>query len=276
MPIEVPTLPGLTGRVALITGANHGIGAATGRALSDQGVSVLLTYLRLHDERDPAVPERYAMNRAARAETVVEEIRARGGNANAVECDLADSAAVGGLFDQAEADFGPVEILVNNASGWRSDTFTVATTDSLGRHTARVGGSTFDQVFAIDARAAALLMSEFSRRHIQRGATWGRIIGLTSGGPGGFPGEVSYGAAKAAQENFTMAAARELAAFGVTANIVHPPVTDTGWVTDAVRDVVRRSDDHVHIAMPEDVAAVLAYLVSDLGELISANVVRLR
>jgi hypothetical protein len=47
-------------------------------------------------------------------------------------------------------------------------------------------------------------------------------------------------------------------------------------VTDAVREVVRRSDDHVHIAMPEDVAAVLAYLVSDLGELISANVVRLR
>jgi 3-oxoacyl-[acyl-carrier protein] reductase len=237
---------------------------------------VLLTYLRLQDERDPALPERYAMNRAARAEAVVDDIRARGGNATAVECDLANSAAVGSLFDKAEGDFGPVEILVNNASGWRSDTFTLSATDSLGRHTARVGPSTFDQVFAIDTRAAALLISEFSRRHIQRGANWGRIIGLTSGGPSGFPGEVSYGAAKAAQENFTMAAARELAEFGITANIVYPPVTDTAWVTDAVRDVVRRSDDLVHIAVPEDVATVIACLASDLGELISGNVVRLR
>ena len=276
MPIQVPTLPGLTGRVALVTGANHGIGAATGRILGDQGVSVLLTYLRLQGERDPAVPDRYAMNRAARAEAVVDDIRARGGNATAVECDLANSAAVGSLFDKAEGDFGPVEILVNNASGWRSDTFTLASTDSLGRHTAQVGPSTFDQIFAIDTRAAALLISEFSRRHIQRGATWGRIIGLTSGGPSGFPGEVSYGAAKAGQENFTMAAARELAEFGITANIVHPPVTDTGWVTDTVRDVVRRSDDLVHIAVPEDVATVIACLASDLGELISGNVVRLR
>jgi 3-oxoacyl-[acyl-carrier protein] reductase len=73
-----------------------------------------------------------------------------------------------------------------------------------------------------------------------------------------------------------MAAARELAEFGITANMVYPPVTDTGWVTGAVRAMVRKSDDHVHIAMPEDVAAVIAYLASDLGELISANVVRLR
>ena len=51
----------------------------------------------------------------------------------------------------------------------------------------------------------------------------------------GFPNEVSYGAAKAALENYTMAAAFELAPLGITANVVHPPVTDTGWVTDEVR-----------------------------------------
>src|SRR5580765_2830541 len=55
------------------------------------------------------------------------------------------------------------------------------------------------------------------RRHIGRGATWGRIVGLTSGGPNGFPGEVSYGAAKAALENYTMSAAFELAPLGITA-----------------------------------------------------------
>jgi 3-oxoacyl-[acyl-carrier protein] reductase len=120
------------------------------------------------------------------------------------------------------------------------------------------------------------MISEFAKRHIGRGATWGRIVGLTSGGPGGFAGEVSYGAAKAAQENVTMSAATELAAFGVTANMVYPPVTDTGWVTAAVRDFVRASSDHVHVASPDDVAAVIAYLVSDLGALITGNIVRLR
>ena len=69
---------------------------------------------------------------------------------------------------------------------------------------------------------AALMISEFARRHIARQATWGRIIGLTSGGELGFPEEVSYGAAKAAQENYTMSAALELAPFGVTANMVLP------------------------------------------------------
>jgi 3-oxoacyl-[acyl-carrier protein] reductase len=139
-----------------------------------------------------------------------------------------------------------------------------------------VSATSFDRIFNVDARAAALLIGEFARRHIERGATWGRIVGLTSGGTGGFPGEVSYGAAKAAQENFTMAAARELADFGVTANMVYPPVTDTGWVTDEVRDAVRDSSEHVHVAEPAEVAAVIAYLVSDLGKLITANLVHLR
>ena len=76
----------------------------------------------------------------------------------------------------------------------------------------------------------------------------GRIVGLTSGGPAGFPEEVSYGAAKAALENYTMSAAAELAPFGITANIVHPPVTDTGWVTDDVRAFVAASRDHHHVA----------------------------
>lgn len=72
---------------------------------------------------------------------------------------------------------------------------------------------------------SARLIGEFARRDAARGATWGRIVGLTSGGPMGFPNEVSYGAAKAALENYTMSAAFELAPLGVTANVVHPPVT---------------------------------------------------
>jgi 3-oxoacyl-[acyl-carrier protein] reductase len=92
----------------------------------------------------------------------------------------------------------------------------------------------------------------------------------------GFPEEVSYGAAKAAQENYTMSAAFELAAYGVTANVVYPPVTDTGWVTTEVTEAVQESKEHIHIASPDEVAAVIAYLASDHARLITANVLHLR
>ncbi len=198
MSFDVPALPGLAGRVALVTGGNHGIGASTAELLAAQGAKVLLTYLRLDDDPDPAVPDAYAHHRAQSAEEVVGAIRGDGGTAEAVECDLADPVSAPLLFDIAEERFGPVEILVNNASGWCSDIFTVSQVDQIGRRAQLVCPASFDRIFHVDARAAALLISEFSRRHAQRGGTWGRIIGLTSGGPGGFPGEVSYGAAKAA------------------------------------------------------------------------------
>ena len=99
---------------------------------------------------------------------------------------------------------------------------------------------------------------------------------MTSGGDLGFPQEVSYGAAKAAQTNYTMSAAVELADLGITANVVHPPVTDTGWVTDAVRQFVAGSPTHVHVATPAEVAEVIAYLASDAAALITGNVITLR
>jgi 3-oxoacyl-[acyl-carrier protein] reductase len=73
-----------------------------------------------------------------------------------------------------------------------------------------------------------------------------------------------------------MSAALELAPFGVTANMVYPPVTDTGWVTDAVREHVAASATHIHIASPEEVAEVIAYLASEAAALITANVITLR
>ena len=266
----------LTGHVALVTGANHGIGAATARALGGCGARVLITYLRIEDEPDPGIPEAYRRNRSAEARHVVDAISSRGGEARAIEADLADHATPARLFDLAEAELGAVDILINNATGWLADTFTVKDHDELGRSLVRVSAETVAQQFSVDASGSALLISEFARRHAERGASWGRIIGLTSGGSNGFPGEVSYGAAKAALENYTMSAAFELSDLGITANIVYPPVTDTGWVTDAVRELVRKRSELINVATPEEVARVIAYLVSDEGRLITGNIVRLR
>ena len=73
-----------------------------------------------------------------------------------------------------------------------------------------------------------------------------------------------------------MSAALELAPYGITANMVHPPVTDTGWVTQAVRDAVAASPTLVHVATPAEVAEVISYLASDAAALITANVINLR
>ena len=267
----------LAGRVALVIGANHGIGAATAVALAQRGADVAVTYLRVaDDDDDPGRPVEYSAQRGQSADGTVASVEARGGRAHAIEADLTDPGAPARLFDAAEAALGPVSVLVHNASGWRKDTLVPEIADRFGRRTEGISAATFDAQFHVDARAGALLMAELAARHRRRGADWGRIISLTSGGAMGFPGEVSYGAAKAALENYTMAASVELAADGITANVVYPPVTDTGWVTDDVRRFVTESTDHVHVAAPEDVAEVIAWLCTDEARLVTGNVVRLR
>jgi 3-oxoacyl-[acyl-carrier protein] reductase len=259
-----------------VTGANHGIGAATAAALAQRGYAVLCAFLRVHDPVDPGTPQTYRDHRGQDASTIVAAIRAGGGRALAVEADLSDPATPALLFDAAEDRLGHVDVLVNNATGWVADTFAPPGTDRHGRSLRAVTAASWDRQFKVDAMAAALLISEFARRHIDRGASWGRIIGLTSGGDLGFPEEVSYGAAKAAQTNYTMSAALELAPFGITANMVYPPVTDTGWVTEEVRQAVAASTTLIHIASPAEVAEVIAYLASDAAALITANVLMLR
>jgi 3-oxoacyl-[acyl-carrier protein] reductase len=263
--------------VAIVTGANHGIGAATAERLAEGGCAVVITYLRGRVADDVATPERYQQNRMRSGDEVVERITTAGGKAIAVEADLLDATTPSMLFDRAEAEFGPVDILVNNATGWSAgDSFASGTFDVAGRTTAVVTAELIDRTFGVDARAGALLIAEFARRLIDRDGGWGRIIGLTSGGPEGFPSEVSYGAAKAALENYTMSAALELGRRGVTANLIHPPITDSGWVNDEIRAFASTSTEQFHVAEPAEVAEVIAWLCTNAARMVTGNIIRMR
>jgi 3-oxoacyl-[acyl-carrier protein] reductase len=263
----------LLGKVALVTGANHGIGAATALALAGRGADVVITYLR--SDATHAASE-HARQRAQDGAATLAAIEAMGRRGRAVEADLSDAAAPARLFESAEAELGPVAVLVHNASGWRKDSFAGQGSDGVGRPNHPVTAETIDSQMLVDARAGALLMAEFIERHRRHGSSWGRIVSLTSGVGRGFPGEVSYGAAKAALISYTLSAASEMAADGVTANVVYPPVTDTGWITAEVRDFVARDPDHHHVAEPEEVANVIAWICSEAGRIFTGNIVRLR
>lgn len=237
---------------------------------------MLITYLRSPSPDEPrrAASQQYEAQRRQDASAVCALIERYEVKCASLELDLTRGDSAAFVFDEAERRLGDVSILVNNASGWRQDTFSGSATDELSRPMEGVSAQTFDSNFTVDARAAALLIAEFARRHIARRADWGRIVGLSSGGRQGFPSEVSYGAAKAALENYTMSASIELAGVGVTANIVHPPITDTGWITDDVRRLAEESGSHV--AEPAQVAHVVGWLCTDAAGLVTGNRIRLR
>ena len=99
---------------------------------------------------------------------------------------------------------------------------------------------------------------------------------MTSAGTSGFPGQASYGATKAALTSYTLTAAAEMAADGVTANVVHPPLTDTGWITDDVRAFLETDHEHHHIVEPAEVAEVIVWLCTQASRVMTGNVLRLR
>jgi len=240
---------GLKGKVVLVTGANHGIGAATAKAFAAQGAAVFINYLG-----PPSANE------------VIWAICDQGGRAKAWEADLADPAVIPQLFDHAKEAFGPVDVLVNNAAHSEADTFIPLgpeARDWMARHIRTITPESHDRHSAVNSRAVALMMAEYVRRHVERGARWGRIINLSTDGAYCFPGEVSYGASKAALEAYSRSAAKEVGKYGITVNIVAPGPIQTGWITPEVEERELPTIPLGRLGQPEDVADVIVFLASE-------------
>ncbi len=264
---------GFEGSVALVTGVNNplGIGAATAKTLATRGAAVFATYLRLPAGPAPGGGPGDAFHRQQSAkppDVVVAAIRDGGGRIEAWEADLADPAVVPDLFGRAEAAFGPVDILVNNAAVCEADTFVPAIRLPPGALAAdaspmrTITAESHDRHFAVNSRAPALLLAEFASRHVARGATRGRIVNVSTDGARGFATETSYGASKHALESYSRAAAAELGRFGITVNVVSLGPVQTGWIGSELERRVIEQIPLGRVGTPEEVADVIAFLAS--------------
>ena len=272
--------PGLKGKVVLITGANnpYGIGAGIARAFAAQGVNVFLHYLRQTGAGPLDAPGRastpgetfYRSQQAKSADEVLTEVRQMGVRADALEADLADASLIPLIYDRAEERLGPVEILVNNAAYWEADTFLPSGADlsnklvELWTNRPRAVTQTgFDRLFAVNTRAPALMIAEFVRRHIERSASQGRIINVSTASAERFPSEISYGASKYALESYTRSAAIEFGRFGISVNVVSPGPVQTGWITAELEREILPTIPLGRTGRPEDVADVVVFLASN-------------
>ena len=226
-------------RVALVTGASSGIGAATARLLAARGMRVVINYL----------------HSAEAAEQVVAEIEAVGGEAIAVRADVRDEAAVAAMVDRVGAAWGGVDVLVHNAlTPYAIKPFQEMTWDEL-------GGKLDDEI-----RAAFVVTRAVLPHMTEAGA--GRLIYLGTGlSRQPRAGMIALGTAKAALTQFARYLAQELGPLGVTVNVVEPgPVAETRISHVLDEDTTRRQVAATplgRLARPADVANVVAFYASE-------------
>lgn len=269
--------PLLAGKVVLVTGANnpYGIGAATAKAFAEQGCSVMLHFFRREDAfpndgntDEPGIAFYFEQQKKTADETV-QAIRNAGGRAKSWEGDLADPENIPKLYDVTEESLGPVDVLVNNAAYDWGDTFlpegSLTERDRAGEGKVPITTTAelHDRHFAVNSRAVSLMMTEFARRHAERGATWGRIINVSTQASDRFPNQISYGASKHALEAFSRSAAHDLARFGITVNVIAPGAIQTGSYDRSIVERAVRRTPLGRIGEPRDIADVMVLLASE-------------
>ncbi|MEV0386427.1 SDR family oxidoreductase [Nonomuraea sp. NPDC050643] len=232
-------MTGATGRVALVTGASSGIGAATARLLAAREMRVVVNYLRS----------------VTAADEVVAGIEGSGGQAMAVQGDVRESAAVESMIEQVRAAWGGIDVLVHNAlTPYVIKPFHDMTWDEL-------GGKLDDEMRAAFAVTKAVLPAMTEQG-------WGRLIYLGTGlSRQPREGMIALGTAKAALAQFARYLAQELAPRGITVNVVEPgPVEDTRMASliDAGQKQRQVAATPLgRLARPDDVAQVVAFYASE-------------
>jgi 3-oxoacyl-[acyl-carrier protein] reductase len=233
-------------QVALVTGAARGIGAAISRELAARGVRVFVNYRSSRDA----------------AEALVADIRAAGGQADALAADVSQEDQVAALFKAIQAEAGRLDILVNNAGMTRDNVIMMLKPDD------------FDQVISTNLRSAWLCSRAASRTMMKQRS--GRIINITSVvGIAGNGGQSNYAASKAGLIGLTKSLAKEIASRGVTVNAVAPGFIETDMTADIGEQMTTLALNAIplgRIGQPEDIAKAVAFLASDDAAYITGQV----
>jgi 3-oxoacyl-[acyl-carrier protein] reductase len=235
----------LSGKVALVTGASRGIGAAIARTLAAQGAIVV------------------AAARGANAEANVADITAKGGKAEAASFDVTDSATVEVAVNGALARHGRLDILVNNAGIARDQLMM------------RMKRDDWDAVIATNLTAAYTCTQAVLRPMLKQRR--GRIISISSVvGQMGNAGQVNYAASKAGLIGMSKALAREVASRGITVNVVAPGLIDTDMTRALAGGTSADWASQIplgRLGTPDDVANTVCFLASDEAAYITGQVV---
>jgi 3-oxoacyl-[acyl-carrier protein] reductase len=239
----------LQGKVALVTGASKGIGAAIARELASRGAAVAVNY----------------SGSKANAEKVVRDIESAGGKAIAVQANLADPDAIGPLVDAVAEKLGPISILVNNAG-----VYEFAPVEQITREH-------FYKQFSVNV-LGLLLTTQAALRHFS--AAGGSIINIGSVVSDGVSSAAVYSGTKGAVDSITLSLAQELGPRKIRVNAINPGMIETegthaaGFIgTDFHKEAIARTPLG-RIGQPGDVAAIAAFLASDDGTWVNGQLIQ--